>query len=246
MYILKKLWQWIGDYFTLQQLIGIFGGAALMSTILTGFAKFLSSLGAIEKIFIVIGLALLLTSIVMLIWSRFKKRAKEKRLRNKEWIAKNMPYLAKLRINLAKANERASIIANKLAERNISYSTMEKCNKTYEQMVKSGMVKKPFSFTDKSDIKTARKIWRKTIPKVGKNIKLLIDGMNAFAEIMEKERIGLAPSLKNDNEYQQLLSKINEQKAVANSKIATAITIYNNVSYGGNCSYMFLDAPPKN
>jgi hypothetical protein len=235
----RNLLEWIGDYFTLQQILISFGGSAVMSAIFTWLISFLVSLGIVEKIFIGIGLTLLLVSLIIWLWSFVKKYNKGKRLKNKEWIAKNMPYLNELRLNLSKANQRVVDISNRLSEKNISYSKMEKCNTTYLQMVNSDMIKKPFSYTTTPDIKTARKIWNKTSRKIGKNMTVLLTGMNAFSEIMERENIGLAPSLKNDDDYQQLLSKISEQKAVANSKIATVITMFTDCSYGMNSTFIF-------
>ncbi len=140
MYIFKKIWEWVETYFTIKQIIGILGSSAIMSGIITGLTNFFLSLGIVEKIFIGIGITLLITLIVMWLWSRLKIRRKEKKARNKMWIEKNMPYLFELRLNLARINARVTTIANLLAKREVSYSTIEKCNKEYEQMVKNNMM----------------------------------------------------------------------------------------------------------
>jgi len=211
-----------------------------VSGIITGLTKFFISLGIIEKIFVGLGITILLFAIIIWILSSFKKYQKAKRLKNKEWIRINMPYLAELRINLAKANERVSSIAFSIAKKDISFSTMVKCNKEYEQMVQNGMISKPFSVGVKiKDMKTYQKILKKSISRIGKNKRKLINGMESFSEIMEKNRIGLSPILAKDKDYQNILSKINEEKAVANSKIMTAVDIYLRASYGTNSSFMF-------
>lgn len=238
MRILKEIWQWISGYFTVVQIISTFGGSAIMSGFITGFAKFLSSLGIVEKVFIWIGITLLLTALTMWIWSRIKKGDKEKRRRRKEWIAQNRPDLAELPITLARLNEIVKAKAIALSKKRISYSTLKKCDITYAQMVRDGLIKKPFDYKDIVEIKTARKILKKTIRKVGHNVKKLIDGMQGLSEVLEKKKLGLYPILEEDKEYHELHSKLVGQKAIANPKVAAAIHIYTDASYSVWSSYM--------
>lgn len=210
-----------------------------MSSILTSLSNTFWSIGIFERVLFGIGLVLLFIPIAMYIWSRFIKSARQKRQRNKEWLAINMPYLVELPITLAKANQEVTRVANALANKKVMYKTIEKCNKYHVEKVKAGLIDKPFSVSETVDIKTARRIKKKMSRKIGKSSKRIIETMDIISEPMEKNGIGLRNAINKDKEYLNYTKRLAELKAITNSNIGAAVSIYEEASYQGNMFYMF-------
>ena len=136
---------------------------------------------------------------------------------------------------LTKMHKQTTLVSINLESRKVSPQIIEKCNAEYVRLVKSGDIGKPFNYTENVDVQTASKIIKKTLKKVRSPLdKRVLAALGQVSEIMEKHRIGLLPYLDKDEDYQELSSKLTEQRARVDKKTTRLIAIYLDCSYGLN------------